>query len=211
MNAPFNKHPQITSTRPLTRADLVALEKPRAPGSRIKVIRELHHKLAKLFAVGHTNQEVYQITGASLPRLRNFLADPAFQQLIAEYRGSITKADIAKYDHVTSTAHGVLKWAVDMLADEYEEAMDSGERIPLQRNMIVIRELADRFGYGKHTTQTTNHLFATEMEQAVIRSNQAKLIEGSASPSLPQSLKEPPSPPEPPKPAASSSGFRHRV
>lgn len=160
-------------------------------------------------------EEVSAITGVSQPRLHNYRTDPAFEQLIAEYRPKISAVDVEKYDYIRDVATTTLRNVVEMVAEEVEEAINSGERIPMRQLLPLIRDYGDRFGYGKHTHNTNTQVtFAIEMEEARIRTERARTIEGSASPSLPQTRVSEPHPtysPESLQPVVASAGLPRRV
>jgi len=89
----------------------------------------------------------------------------------------------------------------DRLADQEEDP--DAKPIPLRDLMAISRDAADRFGYGKHTTQTNVNVdFAAQLERAIRRSGKLadpRVIDGTAkevSAEPPASLSAPASSPD---------------
>ena len=74
--------------RDLSRADLALLEVERhikAPG--IKQLRDSHHALARILAMGLTPPRPRCITGIFVSRISILQSDPTFRELLEFYRG----------------------------------------------------------------------------------------------------------------------------
>lgn len=189
------KHPRVRSVRALTRDDLARLQGPRVGPPRVKAFRETHHRLARLVAMGSRDVEITRITGYSQQRLVTLRQDPAFQQLVAEYRGRVDEAYERQFDQFYGKAVELKLRGLAMIEDHFDAAEDSGELIPLKQLAPLVADLADRTGHGKHSSQTTEVLnFAELMDQMAKAKGQSNVIDATAN--------------EVPQPAA--VGFRRR-
>ena len=206
MTIPRQRLPQerrILSTRELTKDDLLRLRE-RREATAVKKIKDSHHFIARLFASGLSIPEVARRTGRTTETIRRVRQSPAFDQLVAEYREIVT-AEWAEtiddyYEIVTANMVRSELMITDRLQEQEEDP--DAKPIPLRDLMAISRDAADRFGYGKHTTQTNVNVdFAAQLERAIRRSGKLadpKVIEGKAkevSAEPPQSLSAPAEPP----------------
>jgi len=176
--------PRILSVRVLTREDLGCLKGEKRVAPRVKAFRDTHHRLARLCAAGLRNEEILRITGYSGVRLSTLKLDPAFQQLIAEYRGKVDAAYVQSQDEFFETATSNMLRAERQVEDHLDRADDEGELIPLKTLLAITADRADRFGYSKKTINTNINLdFAKRMEQMMASRGQATVIDAKASPS----------------------------
>src|SRR5712664_4630968 len=99
--------PKVVRVRPLTREDMLALQAPRPPQNRPKAMREAHHRLARMVAAGFRIEEILRLTGYSYNRLLQLRKDPAFEELVTQYRGKVDEAWVRSVDefHETSTSN----------------------------------------------------------------------------------------------------------
>jgi hypothetical protein len=186
----------ITDIRPIARADLSHLLE-RRPVKTLVTIRDTHHRVARAVAAGLTNAEVALATGYSLGRITTLKADPAFQQLIADYRGLVTAEYVRSVDNFMEIATANMLKAEVMISDKIDAAIEADEPLPMRDLIAITSDRADRFGYGKTQRNVNINVdFAAQLEAARKRSSGARLprvIEGSP---LPQSgLKDNRSPP----------------
>ena len=183
---------QVLAVRELDPAELVQL----APGMRTpgltyfpKKLRESHRRIARLIAAGLRQNEVAARSGYSLSRITILNACPAFQDLVATYREAIDKEFVSSVETFVELATGNMITAERMIADRLEEAEEEGESIPMKYLISISRDAADRFGYGKRSTQVNlNADFATLLDKAIART--AKVVEARQVSS--RSIDEPP-------------------
>ena len=209
------KPPRILSVRVLTREDLARLKGEKRVMPRVKSFRDTHHRLARLCATGMRTEEILRITGYSYQRLSSMRMDPAFQQLIAEYRGKVTEAFVESQDEFYETATSNMLRMERQVEEHLDKADEDGDLIPLQTLFKGIGDRADRFGYSKKTINTNiNYDFAKRMEQTMASQGRGSVIDAKAD-LAPQALASPPQVsapiPEGPKSAAASAGFRRRM
>lgn len=177
--------PKILESRPLTRDDLAVLNKPHTyKPNRVTEFRDSHHLVARLVASGLRNDEILERSGFSYQSLYRFNQDPAFQELVAQYR----KVELDKYDHSRDEYASLIfrnqikaeRKLADRLDDEDEDRVST-------RDLITIaRDAADRTGYGKRNTQVNVNVgMASALERASAMSSRALTIDGGslASPS----------------------------
>lgn len=173
------RSPRVLSVRPLVSADLESLRQPSAR-TRIAKIRDSHHIIARLIASGLSNAEVAAQVGYNSSRISLLRNDPSVIELIAKYRDLDSTSWLASRDVFHETATSNMIKAERMIADTLDDAIDSDERLPLRTLISLTADRADRFGYGKHTTQTNVNIdFAAKLEAARRRIDQAKLIEAA--------------------------------
>ena len=161
----------ISAVRDLTRDDLHILAKPRAKLRAADRFKDSHHRIARLFAAGLRSSEVIAKTGYSRDRVSVLHQDPSFQELIASYRKKVDEAFVESIDQYFEVATGNMLTAERMIAQKLELAEDEGD-LPSFRDLHAIsRDAADRFGYGKKSTNiNVNVDFATKLERARQRS-----------------------------------------
>jgi len=146
--------------------------------------REAHHAIARMFAAGWTISKVSRETGYSRRRLNIMLADPAFQDLIAEKAKSFDEKVEEGADLFYDDYNKLMRRALSFVADKWDEAEDLGETPPFRELFSILKDGADRFGYStKHVRVNVNADFAVRLDAAIDRS--AKVIEARPSPSLP--------------------------
>lgn len=192
----------ISSVRDLARDDLSVLSQPRAKLRAADRFKDSHHRVARLFAAGLRHADVMAKTGYSEGRISTLHADPAFQELIAQYRKQVDAAFVASVDDYFEVATSNMLKAERMLGDALDEADAAGETLPLKTLVAISRDAADRFGYGKKQTNiNVNVDFAAKLERARQRSS-ARTIESSAVSQLPSTAGAVPSHATPAAPAA---------
>lgn len=183
--------PKIIEARPLTRDDLRHLDKRDQAVSRVAFFRETHHRLARMIAAGFRIEQVLESTGYSYQRLWTLRQDPAFQELVAQYKNSVDTKYTADVDEFRETALSNMKRMERMVEDHLDKAEEAGDLIPLKTLSSLVTDRADRFGYGKQSVKlNVNVDMAVKLERARERAEKAKLIPGrtiegsSASPSI---------------------------
>lgn len=161
----------IEGVRELTRDDLATLREPRANVLITKTLRDSHHRVARLLAMGLRPGEVASRTGYSNQRISTLSKSPAFQELIAGYRKMADDAFLESQDDFYDIAFANMLKAERMLSDKLDDADAAGETLPTRDLIAISRDAADRFGYGKHTSSTNLNVdFAAKLEAAKARS-----------------------------------------
>lgn len=174
--------------RPLTREDLAEIMEPRE-ATVVKRLRDPHHLVARLIAAGvRPMEEVARRSGFSLGRIYTLQSDPAFKELCASYRTEEAKAFFEARDDFYELATSNMMKGERMLAEKLDEYDEEGKLPSLRDLVTVVGDRADRFGYGKRTTNlNVNVDFAAKLEQAIARSG--KVIDNvPLSPDEPRSL-----------------------
>lgn len=169
-------HPRIDGVRELSHQDIATLEHGRAPAA--KGLRDSHHRLARMIALGLRNEELLEASGYSNGRISVLKADPAFQDLIAHYRMMVnegfTEAADEYYRTVSANRTISARRINDKLADDDED-------IPLRTLLAIHSDAADRTGYPKRSVAVNVSVdFAAKLEKAVQRSKTVRQIEEKA-------------------------------
>lgn len=162
---------QAEVTRDLTPADLALLEVSR--GSRppkLMRLRDSHHRLAQVLAVGATPGEAGAQTGYSQSRISILLADKSFQDLVEVYRRDSASLRAEYADMATANmirGERIIEDALEQLADSSEPVSLADLRPVLD----IVSDRADRFGYPRKATQVNVNVdFAGKLEAARRRS-----------------------------------------
>jgi hypothetical protein len=173
---PIAQVPEITDIREVSRADLVHLTVKR-PTTTLQTLRDNHHRVARAFASGLSNQDVATTCGISVTRVSMLRKDPAMQELTAHYRSMLTAEWVKEADPVTELLRSNAMKAQAMLSDKLDEAAENGEYLPT-RDLLGIAELGlDRTGYGKvNKNLNVNVDFAAKLEAARHRSSRAREV-----------------------------------
>lgn len=150
--------------------------------TEVERLREKHHIVARLAALGCTRGEIAQKTGFMYVSISRIFDSPAFRELITFYeRQSADQFREAAYDYA-AIAIGNMMTAETMISDKLNDALVTGEDLPTKELLAISRDGADRFGYGKRNTQVNVNVdFATKLEAAIKRSG-VRQIEAKAVP-----------------------------
>lgn len=176
------QHPRVLAIRELTRDDLARLRDKRVGPPKVKQYRETHHRVARLVAAGLRNGDISRMTGYSPSRISALKDDPAFQQLVTEYKDKVDEAYVSGLDEFYETATSNMLRAERMIEEHLDKAEDEGDLIPLKTLALISADRADRFGYGKHSTQTTEvQDFAKMMEALAAKSGRSNVIDAPKS------------------------------
>lgn len=165
------KTKEVLSVRAIQREDLPRLLKPRdKTGTLPAKLREAHHTVARFLATGIAQSQIAALTGYSINRVSQLAQAPAMQELIAQYKEKIDQSWLDSLDPFYDLASRNMIKAERMLADKLEEAEETGETLPTRDLIAISRDAADRFGYGKRSTQTNVNVdFAAELERRIAR------------------------------------------
>lgn len=149
--------------------------------------RQSHHAVAQMFAMGCTAGFIRQHTGRSQRSLTLLWNDPAFQELIAQYRLRTEEKLTVAQDTFTDLAVSNMLRSEQMISDQLDKAEEEEREISLLTLDRIAQGRADRFGYGKHQTVQHNHDFAALLDRAIDRSGKrAEVIDVEAAPIPPQ-------------------------
>jgi hypothetical protein len=161
---------------------------------RALVLRDSHHMLARLQACGLRGKELVARSGYSQGRVWALQVDPSYQELVAKYRAEVDQAWLRGIDSFVDAAMGNMLMAERIIADRLEADEDT---IRLRDLDAIAQGRADRFGYGKRSTQVNIDAgFGAALDRAIKRSG--KNIDPSpAGLAEAQGLGESPQPPAP--------------
>ena len=192
-NGPLANIP-IGEPRVLIAADLERLRERRHVPTTPQKLRESHHMIARFAALGLDNHEVGARTGYSRERVGVLLEAPAMKELVALYRGKIDETYVKQVDTFFELATGNMLAAERHIADTIAELDEKDELLPVRTALAISRDAADRFGFGKHTSQTNINVdFAAKLEAAIARSGKGPTIEASVAAHPPTRSVPPPS------------------
>lgn len=165
--------PLIGQTRPLTKAEV--LTTPRGKSPAVKTIRDSHHMVARLFALGLKPGQVAARSGYSRVRISILSGDPAFQELIATYRAMVNEEFKEEIDEFFSMTTANRNIAARLLNDKLADA--EPDDLSIRELQSVIADAADRTGYPKRTVAVNLNVdFAARLDRAVKRSAEARAL-----------------------------------
>lgn len=142
---------QLDEVGDLSEADLSALDLPRSTSEvpALQKLRDSHHNIARLLASGLRPGQAALAAGYSQARVSVLLADPTFQNLIAEYRRAFTEKAVDAYGGYLEDATAVLSMSTRMIRDQLEEADEIGKPVPMAALRDNVVEFGDRLGFAK--------------------------------------------------------------
>lgn len=173
-------NPKILAVRPLTRDDLACLRDKRPPQGVTKVFKDHHHRIARLTAMGLRPAEVQAQCGLSATRWVQLKDDPAFQELVAQYRKKVDERYVDTATELFERVSANTLNAEILVSERLELALEGGEDIPLKTLLAISRDGADRVGLPKQkvTSNTNVNLdFAAMLEAAAKRSGRSNVID----------------------------------
>lgn len=145
-------------------------------GGRLKsveTIKDSHHMLARLFALGYTSNEVSEMAGYSISRCSILRNDPLFIELVNHYKGMVDEQFKETTDEYFRLAEAARVKTMRMINDK----LDDEDELSVSELMKIHDSTADRTGYPKRTVATNINVdFAARLDQAIVRSNKAKVI-----------------------------------
>lgn len=104
-------------------------------------LRDSHHAVARLVALGQAPAEISIQTGYSMIRLYTLARDPAFKDLVAFYRNNETQVH---QDFMASM--GLV--ARDALQEIHERLQDTPDRFDENQLVDLFKVVADRAGFA---------------------------------------------------------------
>lgn len=130
---------EVEYVRDLTPADfeLMAAEPLGSKAPAIKRLTDRHHALARLLAAGTPEGEAALILNYDISRISILKNSPAFQELLALYRGEVNREFATVLDHMA----GISRDALVILRDRLEENED---RFSNNELMKIAADFADR-------------------------------------------------------------------
>lgn len=153
------------------------------PNASFVRFRESHHAIARMFATGMTISKVSRETGYTRRRLNILLSDPTFQELIATYAKSLEDKIEEGMDQFAEVHFGNMMFSARRLQERLAESEENGEHLPVRDYLAIIKDGADRFGYGaKSTRLNVNVDVAMAMDKAIERSS--KVLEARPVPAI---------------------------
>ena len=166
---------------PLIASDLERLRSNRHVASSPQRLRDSHHMIARLAAMGVRPFKIAEQVGYSYQRVQTLLASPAMIELIAQYRIKVDEEFVEGADQFFTLATQNMLAAERHIADHIAELDETGELLPVRTALAISRDAADRFGYGKKTQNLNINVdFAAQLERAIQRSG--KTIDGQSAP-----------------------------
>ena len=182
-------------------------------GTSVQRFRDSHHRLARVIAMGiRPVERVAQVVGYSNSRVYTMMDDPGFKELVAHYRGDVYVNFKEGQDPFLEALASNMMKAEQMISDKLDEAIENNEPLPTRDLIAISRDAADRTGFGKRQTNVNVNVdFASQLEKAIARSRDPKVVELRAVPVLEQDTSPPASasPLEPP--SSEPSSFRRRA
>lgn len=157
--------------RELEAGEVASLQRGKSPA--VKVYRDSHHMVARLFATGLRPGAVAARVGYSLGRVSTLYADPAFKELIASYRDSVDEEWKESVDEYFETVAANRTIAARLINDKLSDADHSDVSF---RELVAIHgDAADRTGYPKRSVAVNVNVdFAARLDQAIKRSAGAR-------------------------------------
>lgn len=135
--------------------------------------RESHHAIARMFAKGLTVSKVSHETGYSRRRLHILLADPTFQELVVSYNAE-EEQEAEHYGQLQISARNLAEM---LLVERLQAATEEdGEPVSISILNKISQDRADRTGYSKHNVVRHELGFSEQLERAIARSANAKVI-----------------------------------
>lgn len=179
-NGPIQQPIPIGKPSVLVAKDLERLRENRYVPTTPQKLRDSHHMIARLAAMGLRIFQIAEKTGYSAQRVRDLVDSPAMKELIARYRQKVDEEFVENADEFFSTATANMLLAEKMISDQLSAADESGE-LPSIRTLDTLSQgRADRFGYGKKTQNLNINVdFASQLERAIQRSGKGPVLEGS--------------------------------
>jgi hypothetical protein len=107
----------------------------------IKAIRNTHHRLAQLLALGMDETKASVLCNYAIGRVSILKSDPAFQDLLAYYTSNV-EAEMMEF------VSAAKELSLDFLGKLQQDLDESPEKFTPQLTLEAIRTLADRTGHA---------------------------------------------------------------
>ena len=136
---------RVEVVRPLTNEDIVQANQPgRAPlptSGTVQRLRESHHALARILAMGESQTAAAAITGFATSTISRLLVDPTFAGLVEFYRKNMDLAAVDLQARLSSLNADFVQELQDRIQDAPEKMSDGFV-------LKAIETLSDRTGHG---------------------------------------------------------------
>jgi hypothetical protein len=147
----------VLSVQRLTDADIVAYEGHVASGRTIgvkpvdlKAIRNTHHRLAQMLAVGVDETVAAKLCNYGVARVSILKSDPAFAELLAHYAADVRE----EWADFVSTAANL---SMDVMQEIQKRLDETPEQFTIQTLNDTLKTIADRSGHAPvQKTQNVN-------------------------------------------------------
>jgi len=140
---------EVGEPRELTQADLELAKQADTPKARLGRLRDRHHQVARLLALGTKPSAISIITGYTASTISNLQSDPAFQDLLAFYRDD----EDDEYRKMRAQLSGL---GDDALAELRLRLEESPEKFSVKELRETIVMVADRTGNGPTSNVKTD-------------------------------------------------------
>lgn len=142
----------------LSYSDLDRLTERRGVGgARLKNVRQVHHKIARMMAAGMSNVEISAVVGFHHSRLSILRNDPAFQELLVHYE-----------NEEEEIWHDVREQAAELgttaVQEIHQRILEHPEKVAT-RDLIAVMEKGLDYGGKKPPARTENLHAHTTLEQ----------------------------------------------
>lgn len=168
---------KVVEIRSMTTADFALLRQNPGPAFAPKTLRDRHHHIAWLCALGKSNLEIAAECRMSPARIVQLKAAPAMQDLIARYRKEIEDSRIQHLREFGAAAAKNMTLSEGILTKELEAIAAGTAQTPSLTTLNrIATDRMDRFGYPKKTLTDSKVLsvhFAANLEAAIARSRKA--------------------------------------
>src|SRR5262245_39459142 len=167
------RSPTIEEVGELREAQLATVKAGWFPEWTIKAVRDSHHRVAMLYALGLRDAEVCAETGYSHPRIYTLKRSPAFQDLVEEKRKTVEQGmidasgerlgAIVEYENTMIRGRQV---AARLIVDKLESA--EPDDLSIRELLGTHSEFADRTGYPKGRVEVSlTGDFAAMLDRAI--------------------------------------------
>lgn len=173
---------KLLEVRSLTPADFDLLRgKSAIPKFTLRTLRDRHHHIAWLIALGKPRSEIAAECRMSPERVSVISQSPAMLDLINRYRAEIEASRLEALRDFGARAAQNMAMAETLLTSELQAVVDGTRETPTLRDLNrIATDRMDRFGYGKSSKLDVNVDFGRKLEAAIARAssiNRPKVIE----------------------------------
>lgn len=131
-------------------------ETPNSSQGRIARLRERHHAIARMVAVGMPDEQICKVSGITIHTLDILKNNtPAFLQLVFEFKNSEAgRKNIALMEEANDLMERLFLTSLHNVADRISDDPDS---VSIANYTKIISDLGDRIGYSKHSVSLHIH------------------------------------------------------
>lgn len=139
------KELQVTFVRPLEDADIVLANQPGRSSlpttGTVQRLRESHHALARIIAMGEEPQAAAAITGFAVGTIYRLLKDPTFMGLVEFYRRNLDLGAVDMQQRLSSLN-------ADVVQELHDRVLEEPEKLTPQFLLKAAEVLSDRTGHS---------------------------------------------------------------